>query len=282
MQGEGRDFLGVKLLGRETPAAECGYILSLIPYEETTTYKRGTAGAPEAIVEASHHIELFDEALGLDASRRGIATLRPRIDSLDSIKKHAAAMKREYPRSLHGFIGGEHSITPALIDGLCDGEMGIVWIDAHSDLRAEYMGRPDNHACAAHNCLEFGPIVQVGVRSLAEEEHELLEKLDSVERFREWGAEAERAIDALPRRVYLSFDVDGIDPALMRAVGTPEPGGLSWKDAVGIVEYVCAAKELLGFDVVELCPAPGDVTSDFTAARLVYKIMSLHASCARG
>jgi agmatinase len=253
------------------------FILSLLPYEETTTYKKGTQDGPEAIVDASGHIELLDETLRVDASRFGIETLRPEITDLASITSHASRVAGTYENALLGFLGGEHSITPAIIEGLKRQDIGIVWIDAHADLRQSYRGREDNHACAGYNSVPFGSIVQVGIRSLAQEEVDFLDGTDRVQSHRLWDRDVKDAILGLPRTVYLSIDLDGLSPTLMRAVGTPEPGGLSWDEAMDILDFVFREKDVCAFDVVELCPNDGDVVSNFTAARLVYKVMAYHA-----
>jgi agmatinase len=253
------------------------FVLSLLPYEETTTYKKGARNGPEAIVDASGHIELLDETLRIDASRHGIATLRPNITDLASITAHAAHVAEAYRNSLLGFLGGEHSVTPAILEGLGRRDVGIVWIDAHADLRRSFWGREDNHACAGRNSLSFGRIVQIGIRSLAEEEVDFLDSTDRVQGYRHWDSRARDAISRLPRTVYLSFDLDGFSPTLMRAVGTPEPGGLSWEEVMEVLDFVFGRKDVFAFDVVELCPSDGDVVSTFTAARLVYKVMAYHA-----
>jgi agmatinase len=257
------------------------FVLSLVPYEETTTYIKGTRHGPEAIIEASGHIELIDETLRVDASRYGIQTLRPDITDLKSITAHASSLAATHEGALLGFLGGEHSVTPAIVEGLCaadrNKEIGIVWIDAHADLRSSYCGREDNHACAGLNTVPFGPIVQVGIRSLAEEEAKYLDETDKVKSFRHWTEDVRRAIELLPQTVYLSIDLDGFSPTLMRAVGTPEPGGLSWEEVLDIVNFVFSGKDVRAFDVVELCPQPDDVVSTYTAARLVYKVMAFHA-----
>ncbi len=259
------------------------YVLSLIPYEQTTTWVHGTAGAPEAIVEASGHMELFDETLHVDASRRGVLTLRPDVPDLAAVTAHARSVRRDHPDALWGFIGGEHSITPAILEGLLEpGEdVGVVWIDAHADLRETYCGRADNHACAGRNTMRLAPIVQVGVRTLAELEFELLRRSDRVRVFPRWDASARAALRDLPRRVYLSVDFDGFAPGVIRAVGTPEPGGLDWDDGLSILEAVFADHEVFAFDAVELCPNPADPASTFTAARFVHKILAFDAA-ARG
>jgi agmatinase len=257
---------------------ENAFVLSLLPYEETTTYRQGAARAPEAIVAASGHLELFDETLKFDPSVDGILTVRPDVTDLASVTRHVQEIRLRYPGAFHGFIGGEHSLTPAIVEAFAgEGELGIVWIDAHADLRESFHGRADNHACAGFNSLPFGPIVQIGVRTLAEEEWELIEASDKVSTFPKWGEEAREAIQRLPERVYLSIDFDGFSPEVIRSVGTPEPGGLYWEDMMEVLATVFDTREVLGFDAVELCPNPSDHTSDFIAARLVYKVLTYHA-----
>ena len=257
--------------------ADNRYVLGLIPYEETTTYGKGVGMAPEAIVEASSHVELFDEVLEVDASRAGILTARPAITDLASITRAAQALRAQHPQSFLGFIGGEHSITPALVEAFKRPNMGIVWIDAHADLRTEFHGRADNHACAGRNSLEYGPIVQVGIRTLAEEEWAFLKSSDRVKAHRHWTAEAREDIMQLPDEVYLTVDFDGFSPEVIRAVGTPEPGGLYWEQVMEILETVFRYKKVVAFDAVELCPTEYDPASSFTAARLVYKVLNYHA-----
>jgi agmatinase len=270
-------FLEDKLNPSVPVLADPRYVLSLIPYEETTTYRKGTANGPEAIVDASGHLELFDETLEIDASTHGVETVRTNITDLASITAHARRMREEYPDSLLGFLGGEHSITPALLEGVARKGMGIVWIDAHADLRESFHGRRDNHACAGYHSLPFGPIVQIGVRTLAEVEFRFLKETDRVRLFQRWTGEAREAILSLPDDIYLSWDVDGFTPELMRATGTPEPGGITWDEAIDIIGVLFENKNVFAFDTVELCPMEGDVASNFTAAKLVYKIMTYHA-----
>jgi agmatinase len=272
-----RGFLEDKLDPDVRAPQKAAYYLGLIPYEATTTYGKGTRWAPEAVVDASGHMELYDETLGIDASKHGIKTLRPNISDLDSITRFARALRSERPKNLLGFIGGEHSITPALIEGCCDSEIGIVWIDAHADLRESYLGRKDNHACAGFNSAQFGPIVQIGVRTLAMEEALYLRSSDRVRSFGKWTSEARRALSDLPEDIYLTVDADGFAPEVVRAVGTPEPGGLYWDDVVDIVDTIFRGKNVVAFDTVELCPAEHDVASTFTIAKLVYKIITCHA-----
>lgn len=273
----GKGFLEDKFDPDEPTPEDSYYSVGLIPYEQTTTYKKGTKDAPEAIVDASGHIELWDETLEIDASRHGVVTLRPSISGLDSITRFARDLRRERPDRLLCFIGGEHSVTPALIEGCCEGEFGVVWIDAHADLRSSYLGSPVNHACAGHNTAPLAPIVQVGVRTLAEEEARYLKQSDRVRSFVNWSEEARRAILDLPDNIYLTVDADGFAPEVIRAVGTPEPGGLYWHDVMDLVQLLFREKNVTAFDVVELCPNEHDIASSFILAKLVYKIISYHA-----
>lgn len=196
MAGDG--FLEDKLDGALAERDDNQYVLSLIPYEETTTYKKGTANGPEAIVGASGHIELLDETLRIDASERGVFTVRPDISDLASITAHASALLKDHPDALVGFLGGEHSVTPALVEAVGRRDIGVVWIDAHADLRSEFHGRADNHACAGFHTAKIGPIVQVGVRSLAQEEVDYLDASDTVKCYRDWSGEVKAAMHGLP------------------------------------------------------------------------------------
>lgn len=277
MSVDGRRFLEDKLDETRVSRETNGYVISAIPYEETTTYVKGTRNGPQAIIDASSHIELLDDTLRIDASRFGIETLTPEITDLASITAHVSDTARSRPGALLGFLGGEHSITPAIIRGFQPKDMGIVWFDAHADLRKEYLGREDNHACAGRYSADFGPMVQIGVRSLAEEEADYLNQSSRVTCFGNWSDGVKEAIKGLPRDIYLSMDVDGFSPMLMRAVGTPEPGGLMWEETMEILDFLFEDKNVFAFDVVELCPQDTDVVSSFTAARLVYKIMAYHA-----
>jgi agmatinase len=273
----GKQFLEDKFETAPPRRGDPACFLGLIPYEETTTYGKGTEKAPEAVVEASAHIELWDETLEYDASLHGIETLRPEITDLKSITRFARRLRSEHPDTFLGFIGGEHSITPALVEGCCGGEFGVVWIDAHADLRESYIGRYDNHACAGFNTAALAPIVQIGVRTLAEEEARYLKDSDRVRSFTKWTDEAKRAVLNLPADIYLTVDADGFAPEVVRAVGTPEPGGLYWDDVMDIVGTVFREKNVRAFDTVELCPNDDDVASTFIIAKLVYKIISYHA-----
>jgi agmatinase len=261
-------------LGPEASAEEMNALVITAPVEESTSYIQGTAKAPAAILEASSQIELYNQALGVDLEGAGIATVHSGAGDLDSLGRFIREERVSISKQFHCFLGGEHSITPVVLEHMQYGDIGIVWLDAHADLREQYQGNQRSHACAAKNSMPYGRIVEIGVRSYSRGERDFLEGCDDVSLFETWCDEARKAIDLLPERVYLSIDFDAIDPALIRAVGTPEPGGLSWHELVDILDHVFGTKQVAGMDAVELCPAEGDTVSSFTAARAVYEAVS--------
>lgn len=245
-----------------------------VPLEWSTSYRTGTAHAPEAIIEASTQIELYNAPLDIDLEHAGIVTLRPDIASRDDCISFVREHREELSGAFSCFIGGEHSITPWILEGLDCGEVGIVWLDAHADLRESYQGESESHACAARNALRFGPIVGIGVRSYSREEHDFLALNDDVTVFGHWCPEAEEAVRSLPTGIYLSLDFDCLDPSILRAVGTPEPDGLSWRELLDILSFLFKTKTVVAMDAVELCPVSGDETSNFIAAKIIYEALS--------
>jgi agmatinase len=266
------DFLGDEVGGS---GSERVYILP-VPIERTTSYLQGTARAPEAILEASRQIELYNAAVGIDLEGSGIATIRDSIGGKDELISFIARNREQLLAAFTCFVGGEHSITPWILDALRPGDIGIVWLDAHADLRERYLGDGESHACAARNSLKHGPIVSVGVRSYSREERDFLEGEEGVHLYTGWSGEARDAIRRLPRRIYLSIDYDAVDPSIIPAVGTPEPGGLSWNDIVDILDLLFAEKQVVAMDAVELCPGEKSAVSDFIAAKIIYEAVSRH------
>ncbi|HUV37424.1 MAG TPA: agmatinase family protein, partial [Patescibacteria group bacterium] len=245
-----------------------------VPLEWSTSYRSGTAMAPEAIIEASCQIELYNAPLDLDLEHAGIVTLQPGVTSRDDLVSFIRSRRKTLLDSFTCFIGGEHSITPWILEELACGEIGLVWLDAHADLRASYRGERESHACAARNALRFGPIVEVGVRSFSREEHEFLSRDDRVQVFGTWSPGARDAIGHLPDRIYLSLDFDCMDPSILRAVGTPEPDGLTWRELMDLLTFLFDEKTVVAMDAVELCPVPDDETSNFIAAKIIYEAVS--------
>jgi len=263
-------------LGSEAAADEVNVLVISAPVEESTSYIKGTAAAPHSILEASMQVELYNSLMDVDLEGSGIAAVDSGARTLDELSRFIREERDVIAGCFHCFLGGEHSITPVILEGMDYGEIGIVWLDAHADLREEYLGNPRSHACAARNSMPYGKIVEIGVRSRSGGERDFLAGSDGVEIFSRWGEEARRAVDRLPTRVYLSLDFDAVDPSLIRAVGTPEPGGLSWEDLIEIFDHIFSGKQVVAMDAVELCPSPSDTVSSFTAAKAVYEAVSRH------
>jgi agmatinase len=255
-----------------------------IPYEQTTTYGTGTKEGPQALIAASRHMELYDEELDYEVYRVGIHTLR----ELETVASGPGAMLdriTEVTRELldHGkFIvglGGEHTISFGLVRAYAERFPGlsVLQFDAHADLRDTYQGTPYNHASVLRRISEIVPAVQVGIRSLSREEAAWV-KARQARLF--YASEvvgspsiATTISEALTDHVYITICLDGLDPSIMPAVGTPEPGGLGWYDVLRIVRQVAETRHIVGFDVVELFPIPGNIAPDFLAAKLVYKVL---------
>lgn len=259
-----------------------------LPFERTTTYGKGTVDGPGAIIRASHAMELYDEELGSEPYRMGIATLPPFAPDAHELATALGEVRAEARRHLDAgkflvSLGGEHSLSSALVFAARDrfGEIGVVQLDAHADLRAEYEGTPWSHAAVMRRIVEAElPTLAVGVRSLSTPEAELVRERSLLTI---WGHElaapdlAERfeaLLEGLPERVYLTVDVDYFDPALVPATGTPEPGGGDWYPTLRLLRGLFAAKEVVAMDVVELAPTAGHRASDFLAAKLVYKCLA--------
>jgi len=256
-----------------------------IPLDRTTSYVPGTRNGPHEILVASSHMELWDEETQTDVHSIGIFTL-PEMEfpfaSMDEVVGEIRRVTSELvARDKFPFIlGGEHSITPAVVGAVAAKYPGlsVLQIDAHADLRESFMGTPHNHACAMRRTLEFARTTQVGIRSLSPEEAAAVPTLSTAIFYdfnmRDDADWIERVVDSLTEHVYISIDVDGFDPAIMPATGTPEPGGLSWYEALKLLRRVMERRTVVGCDVVELSPMPGHVAPNFLCAKLIYKILT--------
>jgi len=256
-----------------------------IPLDRTTSYVPGTRNGPHEILVASSHMELWDEETQTDVHSIGIFTL-PEMEfpfaSMDEVVGEIRRVTSELvARDKFPFIlGGEHSITPAVVGAVAAKYPGlsVLQIDAHADLRESFMGTPHNHACAMRRTLEFARTTQVGIRSLSPEEAAAVPTLSTAIFYdfnmRDDADWIERVVDSLTEHVYITIDVDGFDPAIMPATGTPEPGGLSWYEALKLLRRVVERRTVVGCDVVELSPMPGHVAPNFLCAKLIYKILS--------
>jgi agmatinase len=252
-----------------------------VPYEGTVSYGHGAADGPRAIIEASRNMELYDEEVRASVYRLGIHTL----PELSAIEPPEAMMRQIEQRADELFdtgkflvmLGGEHSITGPVIRALGrrTSNLSVLQIDAHADLRESYDGTPHSHASIMARAVEVCPAVQVGIRSISEAEARRLPETptkiywakDIVGRT-DWH---EEAVSHLSENVYLTIDIDGLDPSLVPTTGTPEPGGLGWYDALGIIRAAARARNIVGMDVTELAPTPGNNSPDFLTAKLVYK-----------
>ncbi|HUT36269.1 MAG TPA: agmatinase [Planctomycetota bacterium] len=255
-----------------------------VPFEATTSYVKGTRRGPQAILDASHQVELYDEELGRETYRLGITTLPTvEVDGLaygQAAERIAAAARRPLADGkLLVALGGEHSITPPLVEaaaGIC-GPLTVLQLDAHADLRDAYDGTPHSHACALRRIRERHDAVQVGIRALSADEAGLIRDRNYPVFFaHEMAADpawADRALALLGGQVYLTIDLDAFDPSVVPAVGTPEPGGMGWYETLRFLRRVAAQCRIVAMDVVELCPVPGSIVSDFAAAKLTYRLI---------
>ncbi len=255
-----------------------------VPYDGTSTWLKGADRGPQAILEASAHLELYDIETASEPYRRGILT-DPPVTEASSPEAMARAVEQRVAGHLASgrfpvVLGGEHSVSIGAMRAAAAryGQVSFLQLDAHADLRPEYEGSPYNHACVMARARELGPIVQVGIRSMDASEVEGLdsrrvfyaERLASGRARRGW---ARQVIRLLGRQVYLTVDLDVLDPALLPSTGTPEPGGLGWYQVLELARLVCRERELVGFDVVELAPSEARAP-DFLAAKLVYKLLA--------
>jgi agmatinase len=256
-----------------------------IPVDRTTSYVGGTRNGPHEILQASSHMELWDEEMRADIHGVGIFTLpemelpfgemAPLIDEIERVAYEVIGRDKFLVT-----LGGEHSITPPLVSAAARKHPGLslLQIDAHADMRDAYMGTAHNHACAMRRSLEFANITQVGIRSLSTEEAEALPRLNSTVFYdvsmREDPGWIDKVVASLAGTVYVSIDVDGMNPAIMPATGTPEPGGLSWTEITALLRRTAEARTIVAADVVELAPIPGMVAPNFLCAKLIYKLLT--------
>jgi agmatinase len=257
-----------------------------VPLESTATYRAGTRRAPEAVISASSHMELYDEELGVTVCTIGIHTA-PEL-ALQSDPEKATGIIREAVKKYLGdeklvsMIGGEHTVTVGAVQAVHERypDVSVLCLDAHADLRDSYGGTPFSHACVARRLGEMCPVVQVGIRSLSEGEVPVASGGNVTTLFARdlrGGLDVSSIVDKLSPTVYVTIDMDVFDPSVVPGVGTPEPGGLDWYQVNAILRAACESRRVCGFDLVELCPIPGSVVSEYTSARLIYRTIGLIA-----
>jgi agmatinase len=294
---DGPDQLPLNFLGLPARAAAYGsarLVVLPIGFEATTSFGAGTRGGPEAILLASRQVETFDPETGLDLADQPIHTADPVAPDLsapaamtDRIERVAARLHADSKWVLG--LGGEHSVTLGLVRAAArraGRPLSILHLDAHLDLRADWEGTPYSHACVMRRCVEDGHrTVHVGIRNACREEVEFARARGLPIFWARACAASEgwvgQAVAALRGPVYLSVDVDGLDPGIIRTTGTPEPGGLSWWATMRLLEEAFARHEVVAADLVEHA-AGGDLASDFAAARLAAKVAALALRHAQG
>jgi agmatinase len=257
------------------------------PYDETSTWIKGADKGPDAIIEASANMELYDIETNSDICNIGIFTDLP-VTEKSSPEKMTEMVKEKVAEHIANdkfvvLIGGEHSVSVGSFMAHAEKykDMTILQLDAHADLRQEYEDSRFNHACAMARAKELSPIVQVGIRSMSADE---IDEMDKSAVFfaedifsdkkdyknKKW---MDDVIKKLSKRVYITIDLDVFDPSIMPSTGTPEPGGLLWYDVIELMRKVCKERDVVGFDVVELCPNSTNKSPNFLASKLIYKII---------
>ena len=260
------------------------FVILPVPYERTITFKTGTKEGPQAIIHASQEVETFDEELKQEPFKVGIHTLEEMeitargpekmVEKVYKIGKELVDMNKRVV-----LLGGEHTVSIGLVKAESEKyeNLSVLQLDAHADLSDSYQESKYSHACTMRRIGEMAPFVGVGIRNLSLEEHQFIQKKKIDLLFAKDLAKddmwVDQVISKLPENVYLTMDLDFLDPSIMPSVGTPEPGGLLWNQTLDLLKKVADTKNIVGFDCVELCPIPGLVAPDFLAAKLIYKII---------
>ncbi len=256
-----------------------------VPYDGTSTWIKGADKGPEALLDASFNMEFYDIETGTEVYKKGIATLAPVTE--DSTPE---AMSDEVERRMDAIIkdgkfpvmiGGEHSVSIGAIRAIAKNyeEFTVLQLDAHSDMRDTYEGSTHNHACIMARAKEIATnVTQVGIRSTwpAEEGHNIdPERIFYAYKIKEESGWEEKVSKQLCKNVYITIDLDVLDPAIMPSTGTPEPDGLSYRQVLNLLKRVIAEHNVIGLDVVELCPNEINKAPDFLASKLIYQFLSM-------
>ncbi len=257
-------------------------VLIPVPYDGTSTWGKGSDKGPEAFLDASENMELYDIETGTEVYQQGIYLADAIKEStspeamVDAV--HNATKLYIKKNKFVTVFGGEHSISIGTIRAFneCFNNLTVLHIDAHADLRKEYLGSKCNHACAVYEANQNMNLIQVGIRSMDIIEKTVMDE-EKVYFAHEMAVDdnwVDSAIDQMTENVFITFDLDALDPSIMPSTGTPEPGGLFWYETLDFLKQVFEEKNVVGFDIVELCPNKNDKSSDFLAAKLYYKMLS--------
>lgn len=257
-------------------------VLIPVPYDGTSTWQKGADKGPAAFLEAAENMELYDIETDSEVYKEGIflAESITENSSPESVVNKVHSITKSYinKNKFVTLFGGEHSISIGSIRAFneCFDNLTVLQIDAHADLRSEYNGSPYNHACAVYEANETTNLVQVGIRSMDASEKRVM-NLEKVFFAHEMAVNQywmDDVIDQLTQNVFITFDLDAMDPSLLPSTGTPEPGGLFYYETLEFLKKVFQEKNVVGFDMVELCPNKDEKSSDFLAAKLYYKMLS--------
>lgn len=253
-----------------------------VPYDRTSTWLKGADKGPEAIIQASANMELYDIETDSQIYKKGIFTdkaIKQQTcpeDMIDAVRKKVAGYIKKGKFTV--VVGGEHSVSIGSVKAYVENnkDITVLQLDAHCDLRDEYNGSKYNHGCVMTRVRELTPIVQVGIRSMDFSEKQFMNRNNvffakDIYNNRDW---IDKVVQKLSNKVYITIDLDVFDPSIMPSTGTPEPGGLLWYDVLELLKTVCDNKDVVGFDVVELCPNQYNKAPDFLAAKLIHKLLS--------
>ena len=283
-----KNFLGIE--EKYSSYEKSNIVIIPVPFEATTSYGKGTALGPEAIINASHYVEFFDEETKKEVCfEKGICTLQKLMFKNLSLEKafqkiYEVVLKEIRNKKFVVTLGGEHSVSNPIIKAHFDyfKKFSVLHFDAHSDLRQEYEGSKFSHASFAARVYEFNPdIVQVGIRAQCKEEAEFIRK-NRIKTFYAYEIKQgkygknwqEKILEVLKEDIYITFDVDFFDPSIMPSTGTPEPGGFLWDETLKMLKMLGERKNVIGFDVVELSPKRDLPFADFLTAKLIYKMLN--------
>ena len=253
-----------------------------VPYDGTSTWQKGAEKGPEAFLEASENMELYDLETDAEVYKEGIYLAEPVLEnsSPEAMVQKVYETTKSYllKKKFVTLVGGEHSISIGAIKAFNETytELTVLQLDAHADLRKEYLGSTCNHACAMYEANKNTNLIQVGIRSMAKSEKLVMDTervffAHAMDLDDYW---MDNAIDLMTNNVFITIDLDAFDPSILPSTGTPEPGGLFWSDTLHFLKRVFNEKNGVGFDIVELCPNPNEKSSDFLAAKLYYKMLS--------
>lgn len=261
-------------------------VLIPVPYDGTSTWVKGSDKGPEAFLEAAENMELYDIETNSEVYKEGIFLCDP-ITENSSPEKMCVAVHGKVNEEIQSgklvtLFGGEHSISIGAIEAMANhyDDLTVLQIDAHADLRPTYEGSACNHACAVHWASKHTNLIQVGIRSMDISENEFMNREQTYfaqrcheQEDRKW---MQQVLDQCSDNVYITIDLDAFDPSILPSTGTPEPGGLGYYQVLDLVKQVIQQCNVVGFDIVELCPDPQERSSDFLAAKLYYKMLSYY------